>query len=277
MAIPTNFTEFEHLQSTILRVHNQIVREEFSDITGNDLDLAVPRSSLRWACLLKDNDTCDMMIQRFLLFYFTLRRAQDLQQPFYGIPLDDLHASRKFKPQITLYFKEDLNDLEDDTRPTWGEISFRLMNESSVTIAKPELLALANKIKTVFGPANGYIWKKGRKLYSYTEKDKGYQLQLLCRDDSTAKQLINKVLDIQNHTPDWKFLKSNIADDENGSFPYNPGNHTILGKSYKKPRRRPMVDVRFQYATATIWGINKPIALYDRSFTFLDALVDEFN
>lgn len=277
MTTPSNLNEFEHLQSTILRVHNQIVREEFSDITGNDLDLAVPRSSLRWACLLKDNDTCDMMIQRFLLFYFTLRRAQDLQQPFYGIPLDDLHASRKFKPQITLYFKEDLNDLEDDTRPTWGEISFRLMNESSTTITKPELLALANKIKTVFGPANGYIWKKGRKLYSYTEKDKGYQLQLLCRDDSTAKQLINKVLDVQNHTPDWKFLKSNIADDENGSFPYNPGNHTILGKSYKKPRRRPMVDVRFQYATATIWGINKPIALYDRSFTFLDALVDEFN
>jgi hypothetical protein len=88
--------------------------------------------------------------------------------------------------------------------------------------------------------------------------------------------LINKVLDLQSHTPDWKFLKSNIADDENESFPYNPGSQTILGKSRRKPRRRPMVDVRFQYATATIWGLNKPMALYDRSFTFLDALVDEF-
>lgn len=276
MAIPKNFSEFEHLQSTILRVHNQIVREEFSDITGDDLDLAVPRSSLRWACLLKDDDTCDMMIQRFLLFYFTLRRAQDLQQPFYAIPLDDLHASRKFKPQITLYFKEDQGDVEGDERPTWGEISFRLMNESSTTITQSELVTLAKKIKTEFGAANGYIWKKGRKLYSYTEKNKGYQLQLLCRDDSTAKNLIDKVLNIQNHTPDWEFLKSNIADDETKSFPYNPGNQTVLGKSRKLPRRRPMVDVRFQYATATIWGVNKPIALYDRSFTFLSALVDEF-
>ncbi|GCA81890.1 hypothetical protein [Microcystis aeruginosa] len=273
MTTPSNFTEFEHLQSTILRIHNQIVKEEFSDISGDDLDIAVPRSSLRWACLIKDNDTCDMMIQRFLLFYLTLRKAQDLQQPLYSIPLDDLHASRKFKPQITLYFKEDQNDVEDDSRPTWGEISFRLMNESSTTITQTELNTLANKIKTEFGAANGYVWRKGRKLYSYTEKEKGYQLQLLCRDDSTAKELINKVLDLQNDAPDWKFLKSNIADDENESFPYNPGNHTILGKSYKKPRRRPMIDVRFQYATATIWGINKPIALYDRSNTFFDALV----
>jgi hypothetical protein len=253
-----------------------MVRDEFSDITDGDLDLAVPRSSLRWACLLKDNDTCDMMIQRFLLFYFTLRRAQDLQQPFCGIPLDDLQASRKFKPQITLYFKEDQNDVEEDSRPTWGEISFRLMNESSTSITRTELTTLANKIKTEFGAANGYVWKKGRKLYSYIEKDKGYQLQLLCRDEATAKELITKILDIQSHTPDWKFLKSNIADDENESFPYNPGSQTILGKSRRKPRRRPMVDVRFQYATATIWGLNKSMALYDRSFTFLDALVDEF-
>jgi len=276
MTTPSNFNEFEHWQSTILRVHNRIVRDEFSDITGDDLDLAVPRSSFRWACLLKDNDTADLMIQRFLLFYFTLRKAQDLQQPFYGIPLDDLQASRKFKPQVTLYFKEDDDDVEENLRPMWGEISFRLMNESSTTITKTELNTLANKIKTVFGAANGYIWKKGRKLFSYTEKEKGYQLQLLCRDEATAKELINKVLNLQSHTPDWKFLKSNIADDENESFPYNPGNHTILGKSRKKPRQRPMVDVRFQYATVTIWGLNKPIALYDRSFTFLDALVDEF-
>jgi hypothetical protein len=98
-------------------------------------------------------------------------------------------------------------------------------------------------------------------------------LQLLCRDEATAKELINKILDLQSHTPDWKFLKSNLADDENESFPYNPGNHTILGKSRKKPRQRPMVDVRFQYATAFIWGVNKPIALYDRSFRLVDTLV----
>jgi hypothetical protein len=31
--------------------------------------------------------------------------------------------------------------------------------------------------------------------------------------------------------------------------------------------------VRFQYATAFIWGVNKPIALYDRSFRLVDTLV----
>jgi hypothetical protein len=276
MPVPDNFSEFEHLQSTMLRVHNQLVREEFRDITGDDLDLAVPRSSLRWACFLKDNDTCDMMIQRFMLFYFSLRKARDLQQPYYSVPLDDVQAARKFKPQITLYFKEDENDVEEDFRPVWGEISFRLMNESSTTIQKQELITLANKIKTEFGAANGFIWRKGRKMFSYTDKEKGYQLQLLCREESEAKTVINKVLDLQNHSPDWKLFKSNITDEENEAFPYNPGVQNILGKSQRKPRRRPMVDVRFQYATASVWGLNKPIALYDRSFSFLDALVSEF-
>lgn len=274
MPVPDNFSEFEHLQSTLLRVHNRLVRDEFNDITDDDLDLAIPRSSLRWACLLKDNDTGDMIIQRFLLFYFSLRKAQDLQQPFYGIPLDDLQASRKFKPQITLYFREDENDVEENYRPVWGEISFRLMNESSTTIQRQELINLANKIKAEFGAANGYVWRKGRKLFSYTDKERGYQLQLICRDENDAKQLVNKVLDLQDHTPDWKFFKSNITEEESDAYPYNPGNQTILGESKRKPRRRPMVDVRFQYATSTIWGLNKPIALYDRSLTMIDTLVD---
>ena len=66
----------------------------------------------------------------------------------YGIPLDDLQASRKFKRQVTLYFKEDENDVEDGYRPTWGEISFKLMSDSSTTITKTELITLSNKIKT---------------------------------------------------------------------------------------------------------------------------------
>jgi hypothetical protein len=110
-------------------------------------------------------------------------------------------------------------------------------------------------------------------MFSYTDKEKGYQLQLLCRGESDAKAVINKVLDLQSHTPDWKLFKSNITDEENEAFPYNPGVQTILGRSQRKPRRRPMVDVRFQYATATIWGLTRPIVLFDRSLTFLDTLV----
>jgi hypothetical protein len=274
MALPANMSEWEHLQSTLLKVHNRIVREEFSDITDDDVDLAVPRSSLRWACLLKDKDTAPMTLARMYLFHFQLRGARDLQAPVYGIPLADLQASRKFKPQITLYFKQDLNDVDGDDRPVEGEVSFRLMNEDSNTITRAELITIGQKIKTVFGAANGYIWKKGRKLYSYTEKEKGYQLQLLSRSESEAKELIGKVLDIRSHTPDWKNLGKNENGDENEAYPYTPGNQTILGRTYRKPRRRPMVDIRFCRATVDLWGLTRPITLYDRSGVSIDALVE---
>lgn len=274
MSLPEGFSEWEHLQSTLMRVHNRIVRDEFSDITDEDIDLNVPRSSLRWACLLKDGDTATMTHLRMNLFYFSLRGARDLQAPIYGIPLADLQAARKFKPRIELFFKQDLSDVEPDDRPVEGRISFRLMNEESGTITRAELTTIANKIKTEFGAANGYLWKKGRKLYSYTEKEKGYQLQLLSRSETEAKELIGKILDIQNHTPDWKFLGLNENGDENESFPYTPGNQTILGKTYRRPRRRPMVDVRFQAAYCDLWGLTRPITLYDRTGISIDALVE---
>jgi hypothetical protein len=271
--VPANFDEFEHLQSTFLRIHNRLVREEFNDLPSDELDLTIPRNSLRHACLLKDNDTVDMMMIRYWLFYVGLRKAQDLQQPFYGIPLDDVHSSRKFKPQVTLYFREDLADVEEGFRPVWGEISFRLMDEDSDTITKGKLTTIANRIKTEFGTGEGFLWRKGKKLFSYTEKEKGYQLQLLCRDDGVAKALVNKVLDIQGHQPDLKLFKSNVTEEESAAYPINPGTQRVLGETVKKPRRRPNVDVRFQYATADVWGLNKPITLYDRSFTLIDGLV----
>jgi hypothetical protein len=82
------------------------------------------------------------------------------------------------------------------------------------------------------------------------------------------------VLSIQTDTPDWKHLGLNENGDEGESYPYTPGNQTILGKTYRKPRRRPMVDVRFQSAHADLWGLTRPITLYDRTGVSIDALVE---
>ena len=34
MSLPDNFNEFEHLQNTVIKVHNKEVRESFSDLDG---------------------------------------------------------------------------------------------------------------------------------------------------------------------------------------------------------------------------------------------------
>lgn len=271
--LPQDFSEWEHLQSVLLKVHNRIVREEFSDVTDDDDITTVSRASLRHACLLKDNDTAIMAMIRMNLYYFSLRKAQDLQGHFYGLPLQDVQASRKYRPQIKLFFLEHLTgaDEEEDYPPVTGEITFRLMNQTSETLTKTELTAYANKIKTVFGtPA--LKWNKGKDLASYTDKEKGYQLQLLVKNKTDAKSLIENILDIQSHTPDWKYLNYKENDEPTEAFPTIPEKKTILGKQRKLARTRPVAAVVFRHATCHIYGLPNPICLFDLSGHYLDTL-----
>lgn len=265
MALPENFNEWEHLQSVLMRVHNREVKDEFKDISDDvDIDINIPRQSLKQACLIKDTDTSEMTHLRMMLYWFNLRKAKDLQQPVYGLPLEDVQATRKYKPQIKLFFEEYLTGAseEGDYAPVRGEISIRLMDETSETLTRSNLVTLANKIKQIFGTPP-VKWNKGKDLASYTDWEKGYQLQLLVRNKSDAKELITKVLDIQNHTPDWKHLNYKENDEPTQAFPIIPPTKMILGHSRRLARTRPIATVTFQYATCHVYGLTTPIYLYD--------------
>jgi hypothetical protein len=272
MTIPDNFDSWEHFQSTWKSSHNRKVREYFSD-AGDDL--STPRSSAKLACIIEDNDTAFQAMARWLYFHGEVRKWEDLQTPIYGIPIGTYHETRKFKPQVRLYFREDLNDVDEGYRPLTGEITFRLMDETTETLTKNELTTLATKIKTNFVLSNnsGYRWHKGKTLLSYNDPEKGYKLQLFCFSKSDGKELIETVLDCQNHTPDWSKLTVNENESPASAYPTIPANQSILGKSVKQPRKRPSGYVRFQYATCAVWGLTKPVCLVDRIYRFLDPLV----
>lgn len=278
MTLPLDFNDFEHLQSTIIKLHNREVREAFSDLGGDEWlpNINTARASLRQACTIYDSDSALIMLLKQNLYFLTLRKAQDYQPTILGMPKGSLDPVRKYRPQIFLYFKEDTGDVEPGYPPVDGRISFRLMDKDSETITKTDLTTLANKIKTEFGVSNGYTWKKGKEYYNYTDKDKGYQLQILAFNKSEVKQLINKVLDIQGHTYQDKKLTNSGNEDPTGAYPTIPPTINILGESRREPRRRPVATVRFQYALANIWGKPDPIPLYDRTFKYLNALVTEF-
>ncbi len=278
MVLPLDFNEFEHLQSVIKKLHNKEVREAFSDLGGDEWlpEINTPRGSLRQACTIHDSDSALIMLLKQNLYFLTLRKAQDYQAPWVGMPKGSLDPIRKYKPQIFLYFKQDSGDVEEGYSPIDGRISFRLMDEDSETITKTKLLALANKIKTEFGVNNGYTWKKGKEYYSYTDKEKGYQLQILAFSESEAKQLINKVLDIQGHSFQAKKFRKSVNDDPTAAYPTIPPQQSILGDLTREPRLRPVETVRFQYAIANIWGKPDLIPLYDRTFKYLNALVTEY-
>lgn len=270
------FNEWEHLQSTVMSVYNKIVRAEFSD-TEDDDGINTPRSSLKVACLSKDEDSAPMLAIRMLFFYMTCRKAQDLQQPVYGIPTGTFDEVRRYKPQITLHFAEAYEDVDttDGYKPIYGEISFRLMNETSQSLTESELRTYGNKIKSEFGAGNGYVWRKGKSLLTYTDTPNGYGLQIACRSESEGRSIAQKVLNIANKpfNAEKANYKQNL--DPAGAYPTNPGSQTILGSSRKKPRQRPVADCRFRYATAKIWGLSNPVVLYDKTLRYRNALVHD--
>lgn len=266
MALPEPFSDIEHLQLVIRRYLNKQIREDFRDLFGDsevwEPEVGTTRGAMLRALLHEDSDPITVTAVRMMLYYFTYAKARSLQAPIYGIPTTTFHESIKFHPQIRLYFSEDLNLVESGYSPIEAEITWRLIGETSSTITPQEATKIANKIKTNFCTGTGFNWKKGREKWLYKDEAKGYDFRLLCWNESEAKKVISQVLDVSNHTPDWDFLS--VATKKK-TFSTVPGNHTIYGKTRRKPRDRPIGYVRFRYAELKVWGMPNDICLVDRT------------
>lgn len=195
-----------------------------------------------------------------------LLRGDDIGR-FYGWPITQYQSDVFFEPQIELYFvhqkQEDLgkNALEKDGH---GRINFRLLGKTEANITLGECVALANKIKTKF-MVPPFKWEKGKTMCVYSERKKKYKLQILCRSEAAGKAVIEQVLDIQGHSPDWENLTTTNNNQPFVKYPELPDKEIILGESVKLPRRRPNVDVYFRYALLHIHGLSEPLVLCDRS------------
>jgi hypothetical protein len=75
---------------------------------------------------------------------------------------------------------------------------------------------------------------------------------------------VEKVLEIQNHIPDWKNANYKINEKPNERYPILPSTKTIFGKLKRMPRERPIAEVRFRYAAILIRGMTQPTILYEQ-------------
>lgn len=261
MNLPPNFSEWEHLQNHIQTLHNRRVQQFFR--RQPDDDISTPKSALKHACLIKDNDTAQIVLMRQWLFEVTAGHAASLHPPIYGIPLTDYEPDRKFKPQVKLMFggldPGNTNGTNRNALIT-GEITFRLMNETSESINRSKAVTLALNIKQEFTRPQLFTWRKGWFKATYQDLERGYDLRLLVRDELAAKDLCRKVVGIQNHPFDEDFFQFVLHD---RNYPTDPGTHRVYGQTIKKPRRRPRVDVQFRYAQLLIWGRGKAVNLVD--------------
>lgn len=276
MAIPAEFSEVEHLQSLIRRYLNKQVRDDFQDLGGNDWDpdVTTTRGAMRYGLTHKDDDPMQVTLARMFLYYFTYGKAQALQAPMFGLPIQDYQETFKYHPQVKLFFMEDADETDKLYYPIRSEITFRLMDETENTITEAKAKVIANRIKTNFCAGNGFRWKRGKETWLYHDMRRGYRLKLFVWNEVEAKRVIEQVLDIQQHTPDWDaHLKDASQRKHLKVAPPLPRTERIYGKNRKLPRNRPVGYVEFRYAELDIWGLPMPICLTDRMGTRRKTLV----
>ena len=271
MPLPDDFNEWEHLQHTLRRVHNEAVRDFYR--SQPDDDIATSRSAAKHACLMKDNDTSSMTVLRFWLFWVVCRKMRDNFEPYYGVSIEAFDQEVIYKPQITCYFSEEPAEVEPGYRRVEGELSVRLMDDLPTSLSQSNLQTYANRINTAFGQGNGFIWRKGKELYSYVDKADGIRFKILTRNQNDAIEIVQKLLSLINKNYNTSLLKKHEAVDPSSAFPTIPPNQTILGKTYREPRKRPIADVRFLYASLKIWGRGKPIILVDKTGYWNDPII----
>jgi hypothetical protein len=276
MPLPDNFSAAEHLQDVITLVQNKIVRDEFNDLGDDNWDrnVTTPRASLRVACTHLDADSVDMTNLRLWLFYVVLKKCIDFHPAIFGTPSTSFQETTKYYPQVHLYFEEKTTDVEPGYKALRSQVSLRLIGETASTLSVTDATAIATRIKSLFVTGTRFFWKRGKLLFSYIDQSKGYYFQLLCFNEIEAKKIIEQVLDIRNHTPNWKLLNQKTNAEPVTSYPTIPGNKTILGKSYKQPRKRPVGTVYFTHAVVHVYGKPTPTVLVDPDRRYQNSLVN---
>ena len=260
--------DVEYFQSFIRRYVNRAVREHFSDVTGDDddsLSIDVPRQAIKRICLHKDTDPITLTIGRLLIWWIEAKGL--FNEVIYGIPSTDFEISNTYYPQVKLHFREDkYRAATNNRRPARSEVSFRWRETNYSTTNVNQLV---NKIYADFvSPV--FYYERGRTLYTYTDKQLGYQFQVTANSENDAKKIIEQTIRVQdNIEPDWQDKLRVHNDNKNYAI---PGTVTVMGDIKQKPKRRPIARVEFKYAELFIPGTTKPIVLVDRTGTKPGAL-----
>lgn len=239
---------------------NAEVYRHFRDLDDNP-SASVSRKALRDSLLIGAKDSRTTAITKIQYFRDQVQKVH-LRPTIIGQPKTSRDAEIVYRCQVQLYFLQDLAAVPVGEEPSDAVISFRL-EQTHETITKAQYEALATKIKTEFAtPQTGYLWDKGKHICWYKNETEGYDFQVYALSETEGESVIKKVMGIRNHTFDDKLFKVTSPKKASDN---TPSSVTILGKSRKKPKWRPTVKVRFQYADLIVWNVPDPVCLVDRT------------
>lgn len=262
MALPEPFSDVEHWQRVVRREYNDEIRQHFRDKfrdSGDwDAEIETTRGQMLQALLHQDSDPVQLTLGRMQLYQFVFTQRQE-NTPFidmYDRPYDDF----TYKPEITLYFTQSRRTIPKDQPPATGEISYRIITETSESLTEAKVKIRAERIKNLFAQPTLFTWHKGKSKYTYLDLKNGYDFRLLATSEIEAKRIIEQTLDIESKTPDWDLLKEHTPKKASSNVVQTK---RIYGKNRKVPRWRPTEEIKFRYASIKIHGIPRPIYIVD--------------
>lgn len=251
--------DFENLQSVYMRVYNKLVRESFREDIGDE-DFSTPESQMKYACMIRDNDTAQMMQLRSNLFLFIREEAKTAQPAIYGIPVEEYQDSVAFRPQVQLYFEETrASRATHDRQMKRLRVSWRLVNETSQSLTEGMVQAMRVRIGAQFPRA--YTFKTGRTKINYRDKEVGAEWQVLSHTEGEGKHFLKKLARAAGfNTLNVEHLSVSYYPERNfnGATPI-----TILGKRHRLPERRRIADVYLRRAELKIHGNLTDVQLYE--------------
>lgn len=166
------------------------------------------------------------------------------------------------RPHIRLFFRQPADQVARGKQGAKMEVTINIMNKTDISISKSDLVLWATRITEQFNPGgNAYIYQKGKKYYPYHDWGNGYHLQLLSTTETEARQLLLKILAIKQDVLNEKYWKESRAVNEAVAYPNTEETVNIMGETYKKPLRRPVVKVEFRWAKLFLPSIGKQFVL----------------
>jgi hypothetical protein len=180
------------------------------------------------------------------------------------------YGIRTGQPKILLSFWEDIEDLEAGFNRVQGRLRFRIMDKTDdpdgtlPKISWTDIRQYRDRVFQQFQQPNGglgLIWKKGKDMLVYTDRPRGYQSRILCRDETGGRLILSAMLAVQQHQINERKLNFSSPVQPTLAHPTIPEQKTILNKLVKLPRTRPIADVRFSRAVMYLQYWREPIVL----------------
>lgn len=266
MAVSKNW---ENLRSFLRKTYNKEVNEWFSDVPDDVPENGTSRKQAKRACLILPTESQNMAFLKMMTFRYQAQQVH-LRPDVFGMNFDQVNESVAYRPQVKLFFRQDADAVPNGKRAVEGELTFRLINETSESMTKAKAKLLALKIKQEFAIGNGYIWKKGKHLISYKDPELGLNSNVLAISEAEGIEVLKKLIDVTGGVYDED--KCTDHNPKRDSVTNPTSTEKVYGKLQKKTRWRPVANCRFQYAVLTIARLQYRVILVDRSKTYLNAL-----